>query len=311
MTEVTQHNPRGKNPLSRRLLPEGRKLNWRGSTPFILTHLAPFGLLWTGIRPIDVAVCVGLYFLRMFFITAGYHRYFAHRSYKMNRITQALMALGGSLAAQKGPLWWAAHHRHHHRFSDQAEDIHSPKDGFFWSHIGWMMCADFDDTRFDLIPDFAKYPELRLLGRFWLVPPILLGYGLWLWQGWSMLWGGFFLSTVFLYHGTFTINSLSHLFGSRRFATDDTSRNNFWLALVTLGEGWHNNHHHFCGAAKQGFYWWEIDISYYGIRALSLVGLTYDIRTPPEKILEKNRLDHGVHDIGMLGPLEELSLEAP
>ena len=304
MTEAAHQDPHGS--FVQRYLPEGRQLNWWGSTPFMLIHLAPLGMLWTGVRPIDVAVCVGLYVLRMFFITAGYHRYFAHRGYKMGRITQAVMAFGGALAAQKGPLWWAAHHRHHHRHSDQpGEDVHSPKDGFFWSHIGWMMCADFDATRVELVKDFTRYPELRLLDKHWLAPPLLLGFGLWLWGGWSMLFCGFFLSTVLVYHGTFTINSLSHLFGSRRFATNDTSRNNFLLAFITLGEGWHNNHHHFCATAKQGFYWWEIDISYYVIWVLSLLGLTTDIRKPPKRILSRNRIDQGVHDAGMLGLLDE------
>jgi stearoyl-CoA desaturase (delta-9 desaturase) len=258
------------------------------SIPFVLMHLAPLGALWSGVHLRDVLLCVALYYVRMFFITAGYHRYFAHRTYRLGRGMQFLMALGGATAAQKGVLWWAGHHRHHHKYSDMEADIHSPRRGFWWSHMGWILCNKYDDTPTDRIKDFAKYPELRFLNRYHLLPPTLLGFGVWLWGGWSALFIGFFLSTVILYHGTFTINSLSHVFGRRRYETTDTSRNSLLLALLTLGEGWHNNHHHFQGSANQGFFWWEVDVSYYVIRALSFVGLASNVKTPPQKILERN-----------------------
>lgn len=269
------------------------------SLPFFAIHLIPFALLWTGARPIDWAVCVGLYVARMFFITGVYHRYFAHRAYKMGRVMQFLMAFGGATAAQKGPLWWAAHHRGHHKHSDQLTDVHSPKDGFLWSHLGWIISTQYDETEWDRIKDFAKYPELRLLNQFHLVPPILLGLATFLIGGWSMLICGFFLSTVLLYHGTFSINSLAHVIGRRRYITTDTSKNSFILALITLGEGWHNNHHYYQSTANQGFFWWEIDISYYILKALSWVGLTRDLRKPPKHILDSNRIGER-EDIGML-----------
>jgi stearoyl-CoA desaturase (Delta-9 desaturase) len=261
--------------------------------PFILVHLAPLALFWTGVRTIDWIVCFALYGIRMFFITGGYHRYFAHRSYKMGRGMQFLMAWGGSTAAQKGVLWWAAHHRHHHKHSDLPGDRHSPKDGFWWSHVGWIISNQYDETNYESIKDFAKYPELRWLNRNHLVPPVLLGIAVFGVGGWSMLLCGFLLSTVLLYHGTFTINSLCHLFGRRRFCTTDTSRNSLILALITLGEGWHNNHHYYQSTACQGFYWWEIDISYYVLKVLSWLGLTWDLRRPPQHVLTKNLVkDH-------------------
>jgi len=217
----------------------------------------------------------------------------------MGRFMQFLMAFGGATAAQKGPLWWAAHHRHHHKYSDTPEDIHSPLKGFWWSHVGWIMCNKYNATDFAAIKDFAKYPELRFLNKYHLLPPIALGVAVFLVGGWSALVVGFFLSTVLTYHGTFFINSLTHLFGRRRYVTTDTSRNSLILALVTLGEGWHNNHHYYQSTANQGFFWWEIDISYYVLRLLSLFGLTHDLRTPPKHVLESNRLRDGHVDIGM------------
>ena len=236
----------------------------------------------------DGALCVALYVIRMFFITAGYHRYFAHRAYKLSRPMQFLMAAGGSTAVQKGVLWWAAHHRHHHKYSDTDQDVHSPKRGIWWAQVGWILCSKYHDTEWDKIRDMAKYPELRWLNKYHLVPPILLAglcYGL---GGSSALFGGFFLSTVFLYHGTFSINSLMHIWGTQRYKTGDTSRNSLILALITLGEGWHNNHHYYQSTANQGFFWWEIDISYYVLKVMSWVGLASDLRTPPPAVLTRD-----------------------
>jgi stearoyl-CoA desaturase (delta-9 desaturase) len=263
------------------------RIDWVHNAPFFILHLMPLFAFVTGVTPFDIALCIFLYVARMFFITAGYHRYFSHRAYKMGRVMQFLMAFGGATAGQKGALWWAAHHRHHHKHSDQPEDIHSPKKGFWWSHVGWIVCRKYQPTDFNAIKDFAKYPELRWLDKYYLVPPIVLGVACWLLGGWSALITGFFLSTVLTYHGTFVINSLAHVFGKRRYATTDTSRNSLILALITLGEGWHNNHHHYQSTANQGFFWWEIDISYYILRALSWVGLVHDLRTPPKHILDK------------------------
>lgn len=284
--------------------PEER-VDWIRSIPFFLIHalgLSAFfvpGFGWT-----EIGLVVALYYARMFFLTAAYHRYFSHRSYKMGRVMQFLMAFGAATCAQKGPLWWAGHHRNHHRYSDQQEDVHSPKKGFWWSHVGWILAKKFEETPYERIQDFAKFPELRWLNRYHLVPPALLAVTLFLIGGWTWLFA-FFLSTVVLWHGTFTINSLAHVFGKRRFVTTDTSRNSFLLALLTCGEGWHNNHHYYQSVTKQGFYWWEWDPTYYILRVLSWFGLVSDLRVPSEAVLQRNRVDDGVYDVGLLGPRDE------
>jgi stearoyl-CoA desaturase (delta-9 desaturase) len=270
-------------------LPPDERINWLRSTPFFLLHLMPLGIIWTGATLRDLVLCAVLYAVRMFFITAGYHRYFSHRSYKLGRVMQFIMAFGGGTAAQKGALWWASHHRGHHRLSDTKDDPHAAWRGLWWSHVGWILCDKYNPT--PPIKDFSKYPELRFLEKFHILPPVLLGAACYAWGGASALFAGFFLSTVLLYHGVFSINSLTHRFGNRRYHTTDTSKNSFILALVTLGEGWHNNHHYYSSTANQGFFWWEIDISYYVIKMLSWVGLASDVRTPTNRARFKNWID--------------------
>lgn len=254
--------------------------------PFFLVHLAPLGALWTGARPIDFAVCFGLYFIRMFGVTGVYHRYFSHRTYRTSRWFQLVLAFLAMSSSQRGALWWAAHHRHHHRASDQPNDLHSPRQsGLLYAHVGWLFNARNSATDFDGIKDFAKYPELVFLDKFWYLPPMVLATTVWLLLGWSGLWIGFMLSTVFLWHGTFTINSLSHVWGKKVYETGDDSKNSMILALVTLGEGWHNNHHYYQSCTRQGFHWWQIDITYYILRGLARVGLVWDIREPPAEVV--------------------------
>lgn len=267
-------------------LPNGSRISVLSALPTVLVHLAALLIFFVPFHWYLPVACFALYALRMFFVTAGYHRYFSHRSYKTSRVFQFVIAFMAMTSVQKGVLWWAAHHRHHHRFSDQEEDLHSPTlFGFFWSHIGWIISDKYNDTRLNYIGDFAKFPELLWLDKYYIVPPVTLGVVLWLIGSWPLLIWGFFLNTVLVWHGTFTINSLSHLFGSRRYQTTDTSKNNLLLALVTLGEGWHNNHHHFMAAARQGFFWWEIDITYYILLALEKIGLVWDLQVPPMRML--------------------------
>jgi stearoyl-CoA desaturase (delta-9 desaturase) len=272
------------------------RLNVALSIPFFLMHLAPLGALFYPPRLLDWVVCAFLYASRMFFITGAYHRYFAHRGYKAGRIVTFLLAFGGGTAAQKGALWWAGHHRWHHRFSDTDRDPHQSSKGFWWSHVLWIVSNKYNDTPHETIHDFSQYPELRWLDRHHLVPPVLLGVVVWLAGGFSMLFTGFFLSTVLLYHGTFSINSLTHRFGRARYKTGETSKNSLLLALVTLGEGWHNNHHYYASTANQGFFWWEIDISYYVLRVMSWVGLVSDLRLPSDRARFKNWLDVDARD---------------
>jgi stearoyl-CoA desaturase (Delta-9 desaturase) len=267
-------------------LPNGARISLVSSLPFALFHLAALSVLLVQFKWSYLIACFLFYEVRMFFVTAGYHRYFSHRSFKTSRWFQFVLAWLAMSSSQKGVLWWAAHHRHHHRYSDQEEDLHSPTlFGFWWSHVGWIMADQNDETRMENIGDFAKYPELRWLNKYYLAPVVVLGVTTWLVGGWGLFAWGFCMSTVLLWHGTFTINSLSHIFGNRRFPTTDTSKNNWFLALVTLGEGWHNNHHHYMASARQGFYWWEIDITYYTLKVLSWFRLVKDLRKVPEHIL--------------------------
>lgn len=245
-------------------------------------HVAALGVFFTGVTSTALVLFALTFWGRLFGITGGYHRYFSHKTYKTSRAFQFVLALLGTLATQKGPLWWASLHRIHHRESDGPGDVHSPKRGFWYSHQGWIFDKRWQATRVDGIPDFAKYPELQWLNRWHFVPPVALAVTCWLVGGWAGLFWGFFLSTTLLWHATYTINSLSHVFGRQRFETGDTSRNNWALALLTCGEGWHNNHHYYMASCRQGFRWWEIDPTYYVLRALAAVGLVWDLREPPE-----------------------------
>ncbi len=273
-------------------------LVWKTSAPFIIANLLPLLAFWTGVTTKAIIIGVVSYVVRMFCITGGYHRYFAHRSYKLARFPQFLLAFGGTAAAQKGPLWWAAHHRDHHRYSDTARDPHSPQKGFWWSHIGWILCDAYGETDYEQIEDFAKFPELRWLNRFDWVAPWTLGIASLLIGGWSGLIVGFFGSTVLLWHMTFCVNSLAHVWGKRRYATSDTSRNNWLIAFFTGGEGWHNNHHHHPSCARQGFKWWEYDMTYWVIQLGALLGIVKDVRKPPVAAKNAKRLRDGHLDVG-------------
>ncbi|MGE0787371.1 MAG: acyl-CoA desaturase [Sandaracinaceae bacterium] len=260
-----------------------------GTIPWLLIHLLVFGAVWSGVTWQAVVVCVAMYFFRIWSVTAVYHRYFSHRTYSTSRWFQFVLAWCATMTTQRGVLWWAAHHRAHHLYSDTERDLHSPKqDGFLHSHVGWIF-GDTSDTDWSRIKDFAKYPELVWLNKYWLLPPTLTGIATFLLFGWPGFFIGFCLSQVITWHSTYVINSLCHVWGSRRFDTKDTSRNNLWLALLTWGEGWHNNHHHYMNSARQGFYWWEIDLTYYVLRALGWLGLIWDIKEPPARVLEEGR----------------------
>lgn len=275
--------------------------------PFIILHAACLAAIWVKPSAFTLTVAIALYWARMFAITGFYHRYFSHRTFSTSRIMQFIFAVWGATSGQRGPLWWAAHHRLHHRESDKENDVHSPvQRGFLWSHIGWITSSANIPTDYTIIPDLAKYPELMLVNRFDWVPPFILAVSLLLLgdllkevapqlhtSGLQLLVWGFFVSTVVLFHGTCCINSIGHIFGSQRFKTNDASRNNFALALITMGEGWHNNHHRFQGTARQGIYWWEIDITYYLLCTMAAFGLVTDLHRHPRevKLLSNNSLE--------------------
>ncbi len=278
-------------------LPE--RVDWQRTLPFIFLHLGCLLVLWVGFSWISAAAAVSLYFLRMFAITGFYHRYFSHKTFKTSRPVQFAFAVLGNSSMQRGPLWWAATHRHHHKHSDHEEDIHSPViSGFAWSHIGWLTCMKNFPTAYKSIPDLSRYPELVFLNRYDQTVPFayglaMLGAGALLealfpnsgvTMGQFFVWT-FFLSTTVLLHGTLFINSLAHVWGRRRYETDDDSRNSWLLTLITLGEGWHNNHHRYPHSVRQGFRWWEIDLTYYGLKTLSWFGLIWDLRAVPRAVL--------------------------
>ncbi len=285
--------------------PRPREVDWLRVLPFVALHAACAAAWWTGVSAFALGVALALFALRMFAVTAIYHRYFSHRAFRTSRAAQFAFALLGASAAQRGPLWWASHHRHHHVHADRPVDSHSARQhGLLWSHLGWFLARENFAARIDLVPDLARYPELRWLDRFDVAVPALMALALFALGSWlehvapglgtsgaQLLVWGFCISTVALYHATFTINSLAHRWGRRRYATRDDSRNNVWLALLTFGEGWHNNHHHYPGSARQGFYWWEIDLSWYALRALAAIGLVWDLRPVPAAVRQARRLD--------------------
>lgn len=266
--------------------PVKHQVQWMAMIPFWgVQFTAAIGLIVSGWSWSGLGLALAMYFVRMFGLTAGFHRYFAHRSYKTGRAFQFALAVLGTTSTQKGVLWWAAHHRAHHKYSDTPKDIHSVRQhGFLWAHVKWILVRTYVETDMERIKDFARYPELRWLNTFHLVPPVLLAVGLFLAGGWWALLWGFFVSNTLLWHGTFCVNSLAHAFGRRRYQTSDDSRNSFLIALFTLGEGWHNNHHHYQRSERQGFYWWEIDITHYILRGLSTVGLVRDLHAPPRAV---------------------------
>jgi stearoyl-CoA desaturase (delta-9 desaturase) len=257
------------------------------TVPFVLFHVACLGVFWTGVSAATLAGAAILYVVRMWAVTAGYHRYFSHRSYRTSRAFQFFLAFLGQTSGQRGVVWWAAIHRHHHLHSDTPEDIHSPRHmGFFHSHVGWIFRPRRFHADYETVSDLTRFPELMWLDRQPYLPVTLLGIAVFLVGGWQALFVSFVLGTVVLYHCVFFINSLAHVMGSQRYITGDDSRNNWWLAIITLGEGWHNNHHFYQSATAQGWRWYEIDISYYALKALSWVGLVWDLRAPPEKVVQ-------------------------
>jgi stearoyl-CoA desaturase (delta-9 desaturase) len=289
------HAQMGPSEPNSSVLSNAKHVDWFRVVPFLFMHIMCLGVIWVGWSPIAVAMAFGLYLLRMLAITGFYHRYFSHKSFKTSRAIQFLFAVLGASAGQRGPLWWASHHRHHHINSDKPSDAHSPKQhGFLWSHIGWFMSRDNFPPKLQRIPDLVKFRELIWLDRFDIAVPIALAIGIYSLgeylaatapglgtNGPQLLIWGFFISTILLYHATYTVNSLAHQIGKRRYNTRDDSRNSFFVALITCGEGWHNNHHHYPGSARQGFYWWEIDITYYFLKLLAASGIIWDLKQVP------------------------------
>jgi stearoyl-CoA desaturase (delta-9 desaturase) len=253
---------------------------------FIIISLTPLFAFTVPFSWELVGIAILTYSLRMFGITGVYHRYFSHNAYKTSRVFQFILAWIGAIAMQKGPIWWAAHHRNHHKYSDTEKDLHSPKNGFWYSHMLWFLVDDYNEYDPKIIKDYMKYPEIVWMDKYHWIPPLAFSIVLGL-ISWPVLVWGYGVANFISGHATWTINSLAHVYGKQRFETGDTSRNNLWLALLTFGEGWHNNHHHYRHSANQGFYWWEIDITFYVLKVLSWFGLIWDLKTVPAHVLEE------------------------
>ncbi|MGE0042012.1 MAG: acyl-CoA desaturase [Vicinamibacterales bacterium] len=254
---------------------------WTVQASALLVFVVPFTWAYVGLWAAS-------HFVRAVGLTLAYHRYFAHRAFQMSRGARFFWALAGTAAMQKGPIWWAGHHIDHHKYADREGDPHSPRvSGFYHAHVGWFL----SDTRHDrlapnnpVVRDFGGVPEIRWLDRWYVVPPLALAAGLYLAGGLPWLVWGFCLPTTTLAHATFAINTVNHLWGTRRFDTVDDSRNNLLTAVFAVGEGWHNNHHRYQRAARNGFYWWEVDVTWYVIRAMAAVGLAWDVQPVPARI---------------------------
>lgn len=286
-----------------------QSLQWRFAlatllAPFIgsiiaigLLRLLPIGLM-------EIGLLVSFYALTFVGITVGFHRYFAHRAFETRPIIKIIFVILGSMAAQGPLIQWVATHRRHHKYSEQAEDPHSPYiyeskklswlEGLWHSHIGWMLNSKMtNSTRFarDLLQD-STIVKLNRFYLVWLIlglaiPTVLGGILSWTWVGAinGFLWGG--LVRLFLvHHFSWTIGSIAHIFGVRPFNTSDHSRNNIWIAVPNFGEGWHNNHHAFPNSAMFGLKWWQIDLGGYVIRILELVNLVWDVKTPTAAMIK-------------------------
>ncbi len=278
--------------------PGGESVAWLRISPFVALHLACLAPIWIGVNTVELAVAAASYAVRAFAISVFYHRCFSHRAFRTHRAVQFAFAFLGAAATQRGPLWWAAHHRLHHAHADTGADPHSSPRGFLWSHMQWFLCRENFRTPLYRVRDLARFPELAWLNRYDLVAPVVFAAAIFALgaslepafpetDGWRMLVWGYVVPTVALMHATFLVNSLSHRIGRRRFATADGSRNNAWLALLTFGEGWHNNHHRHAASARLGFYWWQLDLGWLGLRLLAKLGLAWDLRTPPAPVLEE------------------------
>jgi stearoyl-CoA desaturase (Delta-9 desaturase) len=271
------------------LAPGTRRIHWSGAVAFIVLNAGTIvGMIAWPPSARAAALGLALFLIRTFALTAGYHRYFSHRTFKTSRGFQLLLAVLGCSTFQQGPLWWAGHHRHHHRNTDLPGDVHSPRQhGFLWAHVGWVFSYENEPTRMDLVKDLARYPELLWLDRHHRWPAYAMAAGAWAVAGMPGLVWGFLVSTLLLFQTTFAVNSLAHGFGRRRYDNHDDSRNNWWIALLTFGEGWHNNHHRYPASARQGFFWWELDLSYLLLAALARLGVVWDLRLPPQSVLEE------------------------
>lgn len=264
---------------------------WASVGVFVIIHLiavvALFNFSWKGFWTFIflswVTGCLG--------ICTSYHRHLTHRSFEVWKPLEYFLAFCGCLALQNGPIKWVATHRLHHARSDQPKDPHSPTKGFWWAHMGWLFAFvdeldDYEQYK-KYAPDLAKKPVYRFMDKYFAWSQVPLGIALYFWGGVPMILWGIFARLIFVWHSTWLVNSAAHIWGYRTWATQDQSTNNWWVALLTFGEGWHNNHHAFLRSARHGLQWWEFDLTYWTIVAFRTLGLASKIQLPTEEL--KNR----------------------
>jgi stearoyl-CoA desaturase (Delta-9 desaturase) len=261
---------------------EHQKINWVNSIVFAVFHIGAIAALFMfSWRAFFVALFL-YWFTTGLGISMGYHRLHTHRSYQVPRLLEYFFAVCGTLTLEGGPIFWVATHRIHHQKSDQPGDPHSPRDGGWWAHIGWLLVGESKHNNTPLMskyaPDLAKHPFYVWLNNWHWVPLVLLGVLLYAIGGLPFLLWGVFLRVVFGLHATWLVNSATHMWGSRRFETRDDSRNCWWVALLTSGEGWHNNHHAHPTSARHGLAWYEFDLSWIQIKILKFFGIAKRIQ---------------------------------
>jgi fatty-acid desaturase len=263
-------------------LPNGNKMNWPTSVVLVLFHIGAIAALfmfsWR-----NLLISMALYWMTIGWgISLGYHRLHTHRSYKCPLWMEYFFAVCGALTLEGGPIFWVATHRIHHQKSDQPGDPHSPHEGAWWAHIGWILFGETNHNNTRLMskyaPDLAKHKFYIWLNNWHWVPMVALGVILLVIGGFPLLCWGVFLRVVLGLHSTWLVNSATHMWGKRRFATKDDSRNNWWVALLTFGEGWHNNHHAHPTSARHGLAWYEFDISWITMKLMMALGLATQVR---------------------------------
>ena len=264
------------------VLPENQALNWQTTSALVILHIGAVGALFMFNWP-SVLVAFALYWIGVGFgISLGYHRLHTHRSYKVPRFLEYFFAVCGTITLEGGPIFWVATHRIHHQHSDHEGDPHTPRDGGWWAHIGWLLFGETKHSNTRLMskyaPDLAKDPFYVWLNNYHWVPMIVLSVVLFAIGGLPMFLWGICFRVTFGLHATWLVNSVTHMWGTRRFATRDDSRNNWWVALLTFGEGWHNNHHAHPTSARHGLAWYEVDFTWMTLQVLKFFGIAKNIR---------------------------------
>ena len=259
-----------------------RKTNWGTGVFLVIAHLAAIAALFFWSWPALISAVVMYWVAGSLGVGMGYHRLLTHRGYKVPKPIEYFLVTCATLSLEGGPIQWVTTHRIHHAHTDQTGDPHTPRDGGWWAHVGWILRGTAQDhsqaTLERYAPDVVKDRYYVWLNKYYYVPLIVVGVGLLALGGFDVMLWGVFLRVTFGLHATWLVNSATHMWGRRRFETGEDSRNSWWVALLTFGEGWHNNHHAHPTSARHGLKWYEVDINWWGIRVLQFLGLARRIK---------------------------------